>query len=65
MTYAEFKRLDTYKTATSVEIVNENGIKINNEIPEKKLNAMDVKGYFIKDGYLTLELGESIEEFDY
>ena len=64
MTYAEFKRLDVYKTADVVEIVDENGIEINSNVAEEELNAMDVKGYFIKDGLLTLELGESIAEFE-
>ena len=63
MTYAEFKRLDVYKTADVVEIFDEDGIGIDNNIPEEELNGMDVKGYFVKDGRLTLELGESIEEF--
>ena len=57
MTYAEFKRLDIYKAA-------ENGIGIDANIPEEELNGMDVKGYFLKNGLLILELGESIAEFE-
>lgn len=64
MTYAEFKRLDVYKTADVVEIFNENGIEIDDSIPEEELNRMDVKAYFVEDGLLTLELGESIAEFE-
>lgn len=64
MTYAEFKRLDVYKTADVVEIFNENGIEIDSSIPEKKLNRMDVKSYYVEGGWLTLELGESIAEFE-
>lgn len=64
MTYAEFKRLDVYKTADVVKIFDEDGIGIDNNIPEEELNGMDVKGYFVKDGWLTLELGESIAEFE-
>ena len=64
MTYAEFKRLDVYKTADVVEIFNENGIEIDDNIPEEELDGMDVKGYFAKSGRLTLELGESIAEFE-
>lgn len=64
MTYAEFKRLDVYKTADVVEIFDENGIEIDDNIPEEELNGIDVKGYSIKGGWLTLELGESIVEFE-
>ena len=64
MTYAEFKRLDAYKTANVVKLVNEEGIKIDDNVPEEELDAMDVKGYFVKDGWITLELSESIEEFN-
>ena len=35
-------------------------IEIDDNIPEEELDGMDVKGYFIKSGWLTLELGESI-----
>ena len=31
LTYAEFKRLDVYKTADVVEIFNENGIEIDDK----------------------------------
>lgn len=65
MTYAEFKRLEVYKTADVVEIFDENGIEIDDEIPEGELNGMDVKAYYVHSGWLTLELCESIEEFDY
>ena len=64
MTYAEFKRLDIYKAADVVKIVDENGIGIDANIPEEELNGMDVKGYFLKNGLLILELGESIAEFE-
>ena len=64
LTYAEFKRLDVYKTADVVEIFDENGIEIDNNIPEEELDGMDVKAYFVKGGWLTLELGESIAEFE-
>lgn len=64
LTYAEFKRLDVYNTADVVEIFNENGIEIDDNIPEEELDGMDVKGYFVKSGWLTLELGESIAEFE-
>lgn len=64
MTYAELKRLDVYKNADVVEIFNENGIEIDDNIPEEELDGMDVKAYFVKGGCLTLELGESIAEFE-
>lgn len=64
MTYAAFKRLDVYKTAVVVKIVNENGIEIGDDIQEEKLNGMNVNAYFVKDGRLTLELGESIADFE-
>ena len=64
MTYAEFKRLDVYKTAVVVEIFDENGIEIDDKIPDEKLNIMDVKAYYVKGEYLSLELGESIAEFE-
>lgn len=64
MTYAEFKRLDVYKTADVVEIFDENGYEIELDIPEEELDGMDVKAYFVKSGWLTLELGESIAEFE-
>lgn len=64
MTYAEFKRLDIYKTADVVEIFDESGIEIDDSITEKELDRMDVKGYFVKGGWLTLELGESIAELE-
>ena len=64
MTYAEFKRLDVYKTADVVEIFDENGIEIDSSIPEKELNRMDVKSYYVEGGWLTLELGDSIAEFE-
>ena len=63
MTYAEFKRLDVYKTADVVEIVDEKGVEFDSKIPEEELNGMEVKGYFVNGSWLTLELGESIEEF--
>lgn len=63
MTYAEFKRLDIYKTATIIKICNENGTNFNNEISEKELNKMEVKAYYVNDKQLYLELGESISEF--
>lgn len=63
MTYAEFKRTEIYKTADVVEIFDENGFEIDDKIPEEELNSMEVKAYFVKGGWLTLELGESIEEF--
>lgn len=62
MTYAEFKRLDIYKTADVVEIFNEDGIEFDDKIPDEELNGMDVKAYFVKGGWLTLELGESIAD---
>ena len=65
LTYAEFKRLDVYKTANVVELFDEDGIEIDDDIPDEELDGMDVKGYFIKDRWLTLELGESIAEFGY
>lgn len=64
MTYAEFKRLDVYKTADVVELFNEDGIEIDDNITEEELDGMDVKGYFLDGGQLSLELGESIEEFE-
>lgn len=64
MTYAEFKRLDVYKTACVVEIVNEDGVEIDDSVPEEELDGMDVKAYFVKSGFLSLELGESIAEFE-
>ena len=64
MTYAEFKRLDFYKTAVVVEIFDENGIEIDDNIPEEELNGMDVNAYYVKGECLTLELGESIAEFE-
>lgn len=63
MTYAEFKRTEIYKTADVVEIFDEDGIEIDNNIPEEELDSMEVKAYFIKGGWLTLELGESMEDF--
>lgn len=65
ITYAAFKRLDVYKTADVVEIFDENGIEIDGNIPEEELDGMDVTAYFVKDGCLTLELGESIEENEF
>ena len=64
ITYKAFKRLDVYKAADVVEIFDENGIEIDDNIPEEELDGMDVKGYFVKGGLLTLELGESIAEFE-
>lgn len=64
MTYKAFKRLDVYKTVDVVEIFDENGIEIDDNIPEEELDRMDVKSYFVKGEKLTLELGESIEEFE-
>ena len=64
MTYAEFKRLDVYKTADIVELFDERGVEINDCIPEEELDGMDVNAYHIKGGRITLELGESIEEID-
>lgn len=64
MTYKAFKRLDIYKNAILVTIFDENGIKIDDNITEEELDGMDVKSYFIKDRWLTLELGESIAEFE-
>lgn len=62
MTYAEFKRTDIFKTADVVEIFNKNGVEIDDNTPEEELDGMDVKGYSIKSGWLTLDLGESIAE---
>lgn len=64
MTYAEFKRLDIYKMADVVEIFDEDGIEIDDNIPEENLNSMDVKAYHVKSGWLSLELVESISEFE-
>lgn len=64
MTYKAFKRLDIYKTADVVELFDEDGIEINDNIPEEELDGMDVKAYFLDGGQLSLELGESIEEFE-
>ena len=64
MSYAEFKRLDVYKTADVVEIFDENGIEIDDKIPEEELDGMDVKSYSVKGGWLSLDLGESIAEFE-
>lgn len=61
MTYSEFKRLEIFKTAKSIKIVDKNGIEINDNI---ELNGMDVNGYLIEDGNLLLELVESIDEFE-
>ena len=63
MSYAEFKRLDVYKTANVIKFFNEDGIDINS-IPEEELNGMDVTAYFAKDGVLTIELAESISDFE-
>ena len=64
LTYAEFKRLDVYKTADVVEIFDENGVKIDDNIPEEELDGMDVTAYSVKGGWLTLEVAESIAEFE-
>ena len=64
MTYKAFKRLDVYKTADVVEIFDENGIEVDDNIPEEELDGMEVKAYSVKGGWLTLELGESIAEFE-
>lgn len=64
MTYAAFKRLDVYKTADVIEIFDEDGIEIDDNIPEEELDGMNVNAYYVKGGWLTLELGESIEEFE-
>ena len=61
MTYSEFKRLEIFKTAKSIKIVDKNGIEIDGNI---ELNGMDVNGYLIEDGNLLLELVESIDEFE-
>ena len=63
MTYAEFKRLDTYTEAESVQLVDEYGVEIDDSTPEEELEKMDVNGYWHESGHLTIELGESIEEF--
>lgn len=64
MTYAEFKRTEVYKTADVVEILDENGIEFDDKITEEELNGMDVKAYFSKNGLLSVELGESIVDFE-
>lgn len=64
MTYAEFKRTEVYKTADVVEILDENGIEFDEKITEEELNGMDVKAYFSKRGLLSVELGESIVDFE-
>lgn len=64
MTYLEFKQLDVYKTADILEIFDENGTEIDDNIPEEELNGMDVKGYHVMGGWVSLELGESIAEFE-
>ena len=64
MTYAEFKRTEIYKTADVVEILDENGTEFDNKITEEELNGMDVKAYFSKNGLLSVELGESIVDFE-
>lgn len=64
MTYAEFKRTEIYKTADVVEILDENGIVFDDKIAEEELNGMDVKAYFSKNGLLSVELGESIVDFE-
>lgn len=56
LTYAEFKRLDVYNAADVVEIFDGNGAELDDNIPEEDLGGMDVKGYFVKGGWLTLEL---------
>lgn len=42
MTYAEFKKSDIYKTADIVEIFDENGTEVNDNISEDELNEMEV-----------------------
>lgn len=64
LTYAEFKGLDVYNTADIVEIFDENGVELDDNIPEEELHGMDVKSYFVKGGWLALELGESIAELE-
>lgn len=64
MTYAEFKRTEVYKTADVVEILDENGTEFDDKITEEELNGMDVKAYFSKNGLLSVELGESIVDFE-
>ena len=44
--------------------LTENGIEIDDNIPEEELDGMDVKAYYVKGGWLTLELGESIADFE-
>ncbi|MBQ3543486.1 MAG: hypothetical protein IJA34_00615 [Lachnospiraceae bacterium] len=61
MTYSEFKRLEIFKTAKSIKIVDKNGIEVDDNI---ELNGMDVNGYLVEDGNLLLELVESIDEFE-
>ena len=63
MTYNEFKQLDIYKTADVVETFDDNGIEIEDSVPDGDLNNMEVKQYSIKSGWLIVELGESIVEF--
>ena len=63
MTYNEFKQLDIYKTADVVETFDDNGIEIEDSVPDEDLNNMEVKQYSIKSGWLIVELGESIVEF--
>ena len=64
MTYAEFKRTDVYEIANVVELFNEQGFEIDDNIPEEILDSMAVNAYFFKSGWLTVELGEAIDEFE-
>ena len=65
MTYAEFKRFNVYKEAVVVELFDENGIEIDDSIPEEELEGMDVTAYYTKGNWISIELQESISEFDF
>lgn len=64
MLFKDFRKTMDFLTADVVELFDKNGIEVDDNIPEEELDGMDIKAYYVKGGWLTLELDESIAEFE-
>lgn len=63
MTYKQFKKWCVYIAADVVELYDENGIEIDDSIPEEELDEMYVKVYSVMSGWLSLVLVKFIPAF--
>lgn len=57
MTYENFKTTDIYRNADVLEVFsNKTGLEFEDDFPEAHLDAMEVMGFSIRGGWVSVTL---------